>query len=114
MITNAHWSVPRSVNLDELKWAPLEEKRRKHDAIMMFKIVNNLAPMYLKNKFKYINTGYDLRRSSLSLSTPMPKTDSLKRSFCYRGAMTWNSLNHDIQTANSVNRFKCKLKARNV
>ena len=114
MITNAHWSVPSSVNLDELKWAPLEEKRRKHDAIMMFKIVNNLAPMYLKNKFKYTNTGYDLRRSSLSLSTPMPKTDSLKRSFCYRGAMTWNSLNHDIQTANSVNRFKCKLKARNV
>ena len=78
------------------------------------KLLNNLAPMYLKNKFKYTNTGYDLRRSSLSLSTPMPKTDSLKRSFCYRGAMTWNSLNHDIETANSVNRFKCKLKARNV
>ena len=81
---------------------------------MMFKIVNNLAPMYLTNKFKHTNTGYDLRRSSKSLSIPMPKTDSLKRSFCYRGARTWNSLSYDVQTAESVNGFKCKLRARHV
>ena len=106
IIRNVDWSVPSSVNLKELNWISLNAKRRQHDAIMMYKIINNHVPQYLTNKFNTVNSGYALRRSNMSVSIPMPKTESLKRSFSYRGATTWNSIQANIQNAPSVQCFK--------
>ena len=106
IIRNVDWSVPSSVNLKELNWISLNAKRRQHDAIMMYKIINNHVPQYLTNKFNIVNSGYALRRSNMSVSIPMPKTKSLKRSFSYRGATTWNSIQANIQNAPSVQCFK--------
>jgi hypothetical protein len=59
-----------------------------------------------KNNSDYTNPGlsvekrniteYDLRGSSTSLQLPLPKTENLKKSFCYDGAKLWNSLPADI------------------
>ena len=59
----------------------------------MFKILKNMAPNYLTTMFrKCDNSNYSLRSNNLKLSLPKPKTDFLKRSFSYRGAIAWNSL----------------------
>ena len=60
---------------------------------MMFKILKNMAADYLTTMFRKCEY-YSLvsNDSKLSLPKPKPKTDFLKRSFSYRGAIVWNSL----------------------
>ena len=60
----------------------------------MFKTVNNLVPEYLSDKFASINTihRHNLRGAQHNLFIPRPNTEALKKSFRYRGAVTWNSL----------------------
>ena len=64
---------------------------------MMFKVLKNMAPNYLTIMFhKCDNSNYSLRSNNLKLSLPKPKTDFLKRSFSYRGAVAWNSLPSEL------------------
>ena len=59
---------------------------------MMFKSLNELAPLYLQDLFSERHTDYDLRDSFRKLNLPKPRTDYLKRSFGYSGALLRNSL----------------------
>ena len=59
---------------------------------MMFKSLNGLAPLYLQDLFSERHTDYDLRDSFRKLNLPKPRTDYLKRSFGYSGALLRNSL----------------------
>ena len=73
---------------------------------MMFKSLNWLAPVYLQDLFSERNTDYDLRDSSRKLNLPKPRTDYLKRSFGYSGALLWSSLPENIRTIRSIGQFK--------
>ena len=65
----------------------------KRDLTMMFRILKNMAPNYLRTMFrKCDNSNYSLRSNNLKLSLPKSKTDFLKRSFSYHEAFAWNSL----------------------
>ena len=59
---------------------------------MMFKSLNGLAPVYLQDLFSKRHTDYDMRDSLRKLNLRKPRTDYLKRSFGYSGALLWNSL----------------------
>ena len=63
---------------------------------MMFKTLNGLAPVYLQDLFIERHTDYDFRDSFRKLNLPKPRTDYLKRSFGYSGALLWNSLPENI------------------
>ena len=65
----------------------------------MYKVLNDLAPSSLTTLFvrKRNITEYDQRGSSTSLQLPLPKTENLKKSFCYDGAKLWNSLPADMR-----------------
>ena len=69
---------------------------------MMFKSLNGLAPGYLQDLFSERNTDYDLRDSFRNLNLPKPRTDYLKRSFGYSGALLWNSLPENIRAIRSI------------
>ena len=45
---------------------------------MMFKSLNGLAPVYLRDIFSERHTDYDLRDSFRKLNLPKPRTDYLK------------------------------------
>ena len=60
---------------------------------MMFKSLNGLAPVYLHDSFRELNL-------------PKPRTDYLKRSFGYSGALLWNSLPENIRAIRSIGQFK--------
>ena len=70
------------------------------------KSLNGLAPLYLHGLFSERHAGYDLRASFGKLNLPTPRTDYLKRSFGYSGALLWNSLPENIRVIRSIGQFK--------
>ena len=75
----------------------------------MFKILNGDAPSYLQNLFSVHGSGYNLRNSEIKLNLPKPRTNYLKRSFCYSGALLWNNLSQNIRMLRSLPLFKNSL-----
>ena len=106
VILQANREVNSSLLPKTLKWEQLSARRRKQKAIMMFKSLNGLAPVYLHELFSERHTDYDLRDSFSKLNLPKPHTDYLKRSFGYSGALLWNSLPENIRTIRSIGQFK--------
>ena len=81
-------------------------------AVMTFKIVNQLCPEGLQNKF--------IERSALSkyntrnmkdLHVQKLKLEHTKKSFLYTGPKAWNSIPQHIRDTESVVRFKKDLKS---
>ena len=70
VILQANCEINSSLLLETLKWNKLSLRRRKQKAIMMFKSLNGLAPVYLQDLFSERNTGYDLRDSFRKLNLP--------------------------------------------
>jgi hypothetical protein len=64
--------------LAELNWMNIKEMREKQKAIMMYKIVNGLAPEYLTEMFTFHSSlnYYSLRQSKLNFELPVNRTDS--------------------------------------
>ena len=55
---------------DILNWDKLVIRRKKHKALMMFKSLNERAPVYLHDLFHERSTDYDLRNSTHKLALP--------------------------------------------
>ena len=48
---------------------------------------------------------YNLRSNDTDLALPKPKTNYLKRSFKYSGAILWNSFPSEVKKASSLYQF---------
>ena len=102
--------------LDILHLDNLSLRRKKIKAKIVFKILKGDAPAYLQNLFSARGTGYDLRNSKIKLNLPKPRTNYLKRSLCYSGALLWNTLPQNIRNLNwstlfnnSLNQYYCNV-----
>lgn len=91
-------------------WEKLISNRKKHKAIIVFKSLHNLAPVYLRWIFCRFSANYDLRNSVNKLALSKLRAEYLKRSFSYSSAALWNSLPKDRRKRNSLEVFKKKLK----
>ena len=78
-------------------------RRKKSKANLMFKILNGEAPTYLQDLF---SVRYNIRNSEMRLNVPRPRTDHMKKSFCYSGAVLFNSLPQNIRKCQSLPQFK--------
>jgi hypothetical protein len=95
------------VLLDSLRWDNLSVRRQKLRLGLMFKTLKSNAPSYLQESvFSIRGTGYNLRNSEMRLNLPKPRTNYLKRSFCYSGALLWNSLPQEIRNLQTQAKFK--------
>ncbi len=58
----------------------LETQRQIHQAIMVYKSINGLAPEYLRSKFvdRSCVSGYSLRDTVGKLAVPFPRTNYLR------------------------------------
>ena len=74
------YETSSSVLLAMLKWDTLPARTQKEKAVMMFKSLHKLAPVYLQDLFNERSSYYDLRNSSGKLTLPKPRTGYLKRS----------------------------------
>ena len=63
VVLKTNYETSSSSPLETLKWDKLVVRRMKQKAVMMFKSLNELAPVYLRNLFNERRTNYDLRNS---------------------------------------------------
>ena len=81
----------------------------------MYKILNEQSAPSLRQKFikiKDLSREHNLRSNDTvdtDLALPKPKTNNLKRSFKYSGAVLWNSLPSEAKKASSLYQFKCSM-----
>ena len=66
---------------------------------MVFKSRNGLAPEYLSFKFiaRSNTTSYTFRDSVNKLTIPQSRTNYIRNSFPYSGAVLWNSLPENLR-----------------
>ena len=112
IITGASYLTVRTSDMfEQLNWEKLSERRMRQKAIMMFKIVNGMAPPYLVDMFsrKHSNKVYHMRGSNQDLQLPKARTNYYKNSFAFTGTEVWNSLPTDLKEQKSLNSFIKKL-----
>ena len=96
-----------SDGLRSLKWLPIREKLILNDATMVHKCINKLVPDYLADKFKLRSQVHNRQtRSSGALDIPLCRLSTGQRSFAFRGAKLWNSLNNNIKFLKCPKNFR--------
>ncbi len=113
MITGADYDVRSSEVLNKLGWETLARRRELNKLVFMYKVLGNHTAPNLKDLFSRRNASqniYDLRNSETDLSLKKPKTEFLKKTFGYSGAILWNSLPQDVKAAESITSFKTMAK----
>ena len=109
--------VPNDVNqetvLDLLQWETLKTQRLKSKAKAMFKILHGKGPASLRRLFNFKKQllQHNLRDSSNTLRLPKPCSNSMKKSFIYDGASTWNAIPEVIRDSKTYFGFEKKLSA---
>ena len=72
-------------------WKRLDTQRQIQVATMVYKSIHGLAPDNLGSLFTKYDPPYNLRNSENKLAVPLPRTNFLKNSFSYNGAIIRNS-----------------------
>ena len=80
----------------KLGWKTLDERRQNLMEKCMSNVMNDNGPEIIGSLFEKCNNfNYNLRSNGKFLRLSKPNTNSMKRSFCYMGAKTWNQLLND-------------------
>ena len=99
---NKDFNTPSEELFTELNWTTFPKRDNFHKAVMMFKTINNLTPMYVNNIFQYTNEirHRNLRSTSENLLyVPKPNCKIYRNSFAlYSGSKLWNSIPQDVKT----------------
>lgn len=96
----------------ETGWETLAERRKQKKLNLMYKIVNNEAPTYLKDLLpNTVNDAstYNLRNSS-NYNIPFSRLCSFQSSFFPSTLRLWNDLGIQIRASQSLSQFKGNIK----
>jgi len=112
VITFSNYDRSTDEFLRMVNWVKLDRQRLVEKSILMYKIVNRMAPGYFCPHFVFrLDTLiYNLRESDFSLAIPQPRTNYCQRSPSYSGAVLWNGLPWDMRQSLSLNVFQSKFK----
>ena len=96
----------------QLGWLTVSQRVDYNILLLVFKCIHNMAPSNLQRLFENTSRkhNYLLRKSDISLELPKPRTEAMKRSFQYRGALLWNMLPTNICKIDDLQTFKNALK----
>ena len=107
VLTFSSYDADANRLIRQLDWKDLSAQFQIQKSIMVYKSLNGLVPEYLSSKFvKRNETRYSLRDSVNKLFVPFPRTNFMKNSFSYSGAVLWNSLPCHVREAESLSQFK--------
>jgi hypothetical protein len=98
--------------LYELHWLPVRQRIKFKVLLIMFKVRNGLAPIYLMDLFKIYNPPRQLRSNNgTCFEVPFTRSSLIKEStISVAGPALWNSLPNDIKMLDSIDAFKKNLK----
>ena len=106
ILTFSNYDASAHPLFEQLNWRSLETQRKIQEATMVYKSIHGLAPDYLGSLFTRNESNYFLRNSENKLSVPLPRTNFLKNSFSYQGAVLWNSLPPELRQTDSLKTFQ--------
>ena len=111
IITGSDYDAPSEPLLMELGWRNIRELIRYDTVVMIHKSKYNFSPEYIKSLFLPNDLVHDkpLRNSKTEFRLPRMETASGQRSFSFRGAQVWNSLDKDLKGETSLGSLKKKL-----
>ena len=91
VITGDNYDVRSKQILVKLGWKTLDERRQNLMGKCMSNVMNDNGPDIINSLFEKCNNfNYNLRSNGKFLRLSKPNTNSMKRSFSYMGAKTWN------------------------
>ena len=97
--------------LQTLHWQSVTQRIQYNTGLMMYKIMNDLAPAYLQSLVEkrevQIVTRYAL---ACPLLIQKPRTDYYKKSFHYQGSLLWNNLPDCVRSSHSLVQYKKHIK----
>ena len=99
--------------LRSLNWLPVRDQLYFRDAVLAFKCMSGLAPVFLSDKLITRSTVSKREletRNSQMLNIPLFRTATGQKTFYYRTVNIWNNLNNDIKLCIDVNSFRSKLR----
>ena len=82
--------------LQKLNWGKLEDRRRLHKVILVYKCLHVETEGANVNLIRYMDRHQHNTRRKEDFIRPKLKTEQLKRTFRYSAAHIWNSLPVDI------------------
>ena len=106
VLTFSSYDTSANPIFEQLNWKRLDTQRQIQVATMVYKSIHGLAPDYLGSLFTKYEPPYNLRNSENKLAVPLPRTNFLKNSFSYNGAVIWNSLSPELRQAKSLQSFR--------
>lgn len=112
IILNASYFERSTLLFEELGWKTFDRhvKQKRMIGLMMYKIINDVTPCYLKELFipiTDIHTHEPLSsRSSMNFYISGGHTEYHRNRFNYLAAKEWNELNINTKHANTLLRFK--------
>ena len=95
--------------MNELGWQTIDTRRDYFTAMLMYKIVNEIAPKRLIDTFVLTRDTHDVpTRSSANgdLQIPQPNYEIFRNSLKYQGTILWNGLPCHIRNAPDIVIFK--------
>ena len=114
IILNAYFMTPSENMFRELNCLSFPNRVKYHLCIMMYKALNNLAPMYLTDLFTTTSKIHDRRLRSVeneTLKVPFARTSYYENSFTVNGAKQRNSLPTELRQTTSLSFFKTRIKS---
>ena len=112
IITGDNWEIRSKDVLNKLNWLPFNQQRLTDTLLFMRKMFKDEVPISISNQFQLsLNEQYNLRGNCTMLKLGKPRTNTLKRSFSYHAAKTWNKLPTDLKNLSISDKvFKHNLK----
>ena len=99
--------------LIKLHWLPIHQRIKYKVALLCFKCIHNLAPIYLQNLLEIYTPSRCLRSSNdnfLLKKVSMQYKSYGEKSFSFYGPIVWNSLPFDLRSTSQLSTFKKQLK----
>ena len=94
-----------------LKWLHLSTRRKVHRCILIYKILNGIAPTYLDNYFvKNVNIHNFNTRRKENFVLPRVNRELGKKTFRFQGAKDYNELPTEIKNSLTLASFKNRIK----
>ncbi len=97
--------------LEKCGYNTLHIRRIKLIATEVFKSLNDLNPVFMKESFKQKDISYKLRDENVLSQPKFNKITYGKNTFKYYGSHIWNLLPNDIKLCTDIDGFKSLLKA---
>jgi len=110
--TGAYVNTSHNRLLQELGWPLLSDRRKYAKLVMIFKLVNNLAPGYLTSLLPQTRQQASTHpsRNPNNIIIPLTRLQSYKKSFIPSAIALWNSLSEDIKILPTLPAFKRRIK----